>query len=111
MKRYLTAVDSESPLYRSEDSVAPPLAIAALVIAGLIEAIGLPPGSVHTTQDFSFMETVPVGSTVNAAAEVVQAARRGGMDVIVIEITALHGEQTVLTGRSMLILPVAGDAE
>lgn len=109
--RYLAAVGSESPAHRSADAVAPPLAIAAWVIAGLIEAIDLPPGSVHATQDFSFMQAAAIGSTLSAEAEVVQSATRGGMDVIVVEITAMHEQEVVLTGRSMLIMPLAEDAE
>ena len=108
VRQYLAAVEDESPLYRAEPSTAPPLAIAAWVLAGLIEEIGLPPGSVHATQEFTFTDSASIGSTLDAAAEVVQAATRGGMDVIVVEIRVAHGQRPVLSGRSMLMMP-AGD--
>lgn len=108
VRQYLAAVDDASPLYRAEAAAAPPLAIAAWVLAGLIDAIGLPPGSVHATQEFSFMDSAPQGSTLDATAAVVQAGTRGGMDVIVVEIRVAHEERPVLSGRSMLMMP-AGD--
>ena len=103
----LAAVGSESPLYQGDNTTAPPLAVAAWVLAGLIEAIGLPPGSVHATQEFTFMDTAPLDSTLDAEAEVVQATSRGGMDVIVVEIRAQHEQRAVLTGRSMLMMPAS----
>ena len=107
VRQYLAAVGSESPLYQGDNTTAPPLAVAAWVLAGLIEAIGLPPGSVHATQEFTFMDTAPLDSTLDAEAEVVQAASRGGMDVIVVEIKAQHEQRAVLTGRSMLMMPAS----
>ena len=111
VQQYLAAVGSESPLYRGDSNVAPSLAIAAWVLAGLIEAIGLPPGSVHATQEFSFKDAVPIGSTLDATAEVVQATARAGMDVIVVEIMALHENRPVLSGRSMLMMPGSEEAK
>ena len=105
VRQYLDAVNSESPFYRQESSAAPPLAIAAWVLAGLIKAIGLPPGSVHATQEFSFVGTAPLGSTLDAEAEVVQSTSRAGMDVIVVEIKTAHENRSVLSGRSMLLMP------
>ena len=107
VRQYLAAVGSESPLYHGDNTTAPPLAVAAWVLAGLIEAIGLPPGSVHATQEFTFMDTAPLDSTLDAEAEVVQATSRGGMDVIVVEIRAQHEQRSVLTGRSMLMMPAS----
>ena len=111
VRQYLAAVADESPLYCTESAAAPPLAIAAWVLAGLIEAIGLPPGSVHATQEFTFMAGAPVGSTLSALAEVVQAGTRGGMDVIVVEIRVAHAEEPVLSGRSMLMMPTGDEAQ
>ena len=107
VRQYLAAVGSESPLYHGDNTTAPPLAVAAWVLAGIIEAIGLPPGSVHATQEFTFMDTAPLDSTLDAEAEVVQATSRGGMDVIVVEIRAQHEQRSVLTGRSMLMMPAS----
>ena len=107
VRQYLAAVGSESPLYQGDNTTAPPLAVAAWVLAGLIEAIGLPPGSVHATQEFTFMDTAPLDSTLDAEAEVVQATSRGGMDVLVVEIRAQHEQRSVLTGRSMLMMPAS----
>ncbi len=107
VRQYLAAVGSESPLYQGDNTTAPPLAVAAWVLAGLIEAIGLPPGSVHATQEFTFMDTAPLDSTLDAEAEVVQATSRGGMDVLVVEIRAQHEQCAVLTGRSMLMMPAS----
>lgn len=111
VRQYLAAVGSESPLYHGESDVAPPLAIAAWVLAGLIEAIGLPPGSVHATQEFTFIDTAPLGSTLDAEAEVVQATTRAGMEVIVVEIKAAHEDRPVLSGRSMLLMPADEEEE
>lgn len=105
VRHYLAAVDSGSPLHHGDSTVAPPLAIAAWILAGLIEAIGLPPGSVHATQEFTFADLVPVDCTLSATAEVVQATSRAGMDVTVVEIKAVHEDRPVLSGRSMLLMP------
>ena len=111
VRQYLAAVGSDSPLYREDGNCAPPLAIAAWILGGLIEEIGLPPGSVHVSQEFSFKDTAPLDCTLDAAAEVVQATTRGGMDVIVFEINAVHEGRSILSGRSMLLMPVDEEAE
>ncbi len=105
VRQYLAAVGSESPLYHGDSNVAPPLAIAAWVLGELIEQIGLPPGSVHVNQEFSFLDTAPPDCTLVATAEVVQASSRAGMDVIVFEINADHEGRAILSGRSMLLMP------
>ena len=110
VRQYLAAVGSKSPLYRGDSSTAPPLAVAAWILAGLIEAIGLPPGSVHATQEFSFKDAVPIGGLLDATAEVVQATSRAGMDVIVVEIVAVHEDRPILSGRSMLMMPGSEEA-
>ena len=107
VEAYLTATGSESPLYRGDTNAAPPLAVAAWVLASLIAAFDMPPGSVHASQEFAFAGEAPVGGTVAAEAEVVQSATRGGMDVIVVEISVSHAQQPVLSGRSMLLMPVS----
>ncbi len=107
VQAYLAATQSESPLYRGDSDATPPLAIAAWVLAGLIKEIGLPPGSVHASQEFRFAAAAPVGGTIAAEAEVVQSAMRGGMDVIVVEIRASHAQNAVLSGRSMLMMPAS----
>ena len=53
------------------------------------------------------MDTAPLNSTLDAESEVVQATSRGGMDVIVVEIKAQHEQRSVLTGRSMLMMPAS----
>ncbi len=111
VQAYLAATESASPLYRGNSNTAPPLAIAAWVLAGLIKAIGLPPGSVHASQEFRFAAAAPVGGTIAAEAKVVQSAVRGGMDVIVVEIRASHGQDPVLSGRSMLMMPASEESE
>lgn len=111
VRQYLAAVGSESPLHQGDCYVAPSLAIAAWVLGGLIEEIGLPSGSVHVSQEFSFMETAPLDSTLDATAEVVQATSRAGMDVIVFEIHAVHEGRSILSGRSMLLMPAEDEEE
>ena len=111
VRQYLAAVESESPLYHADSNVAPPLAIAAWVLRGLIEEIGLPPGSVHVAQEFSFIDTAPLDCTLDATAEVVQASSRAGMDVVVFEVTAIHEGRLVLSGRSMLLMPADEEEE
>ena len=111
VQQYLAAVGSESPLYHGDSSVAPSLAIAAWVLGGLIEEIGLPSGSVHVSQEFSFIDTAPLDSTLDATAEVVQATSRAGMDVVVFEIHAVHEGRAILSGRSMLLMPADEEEE
>jgi len=108
VQAYLAAVEEGNDYYQKRLDIAPPLAVAAWVLAELIQNLDLPSGSVHATQEFQFLAPIPVPATVHAAARVVQASSRGGLAILVVEVRLTHEGQEVQVGRSMLMMPPEG---
>ena len=109
---YLGAVGDDADVYRAE-GLAPPMAVAALVMATAMRAVALPAGAVHTGQELDFAAPVPLGSdrdaTLDCAGTVAQNSVRRGTRFLTIEITGdLNGTRAV-TGR--ISLAVAGEEE
>ena len=108
---YLGAVGDDADVYRAE-GLAPPMAVAAFVMATAMRAVALPAGAVHTGQELDFAAPVPLGSggivTLDCAGTVAQNRVRRGTRFLTIEITgALNGTRAV-TGRISLAI---ADAE
>ena len=51
---YLDAVEGDKHIYEKE-SIAPPMAVAALAMAAMAAGLSLPPGAVHVSQDLQFI--------------------------------------------------------
>ena len=101
---YLSAVDDDADVYRAEH-LAPPMAVAALVMASAMRAVGLPAGAVHTGQELDFAAPValgPDGATLDCLASVAQNSVRRGTRFLVLEITADVQGRRAVTGRISL---------
>jgi acyl dehydratase len=103
---YLDAVEDDGQAYAAE-AIAPPMAVAALVMGEALQAIELPAGAVHTGQELTFQAPVPVGIEIECAGKVVQNSVRKGTRFMALEITADAGDIRALMGR--VTLAIAGE--
>jgi acyl dehydratase len=102
---YLEATRDSSELYTSEDLV-PPMAVTAYAMASLSQAVALPSGTIHVSQELDFLKTVNIGDTITCRSKVSRKVDRGGMHLMNIDITVNNQrEEIVLTGKVGFILP------
>ena len=69
---YLKAIEEDNVLYQ-DTGLVPPMAVAALALKALINAISMPPGTIHVSQD---LMTVAI-SVVNQKNRPVLAGKTG----------------------------------
>lgn len=104
---YLKAVEEERVIYQNTGLV-PPMAVAALALKALINAISMPPGTIHVSQEFEFMAAVSTQDTLTSHATVSRIQERGKLHLINIDISVLNQKkQPVLAGKTGFILPVS----
>jgi acyl dehydratase len=104
---YLKAVEEDSVIYQNTGLV-PPMAVAALALKALINAISMPPGTIHVSQEFEFMAAVSTQDTLTSRATVSRIQERGKLHLINVDISVLNQEnQPVLAGKTGFILPVS----
>ena len=107
ISQFLNAVDDASPLYR-DGKLAPPMVVAALAMAALSNTISLPPGSIHVSQELSFLAAMHVDDSLISYAKISRAQKRGKLHVIAVDFDVRNQQQkTVLTGKTSFILPVS----
>lgn len=103
---YLSAVGDNLPLYM-DSQYAPPIMLAARVVALLLERLSLPDGAIHSLQDLETVDALRVGSTVSAVARVEPVRERGGMRFLTVNYT-VSDEPTgsdLMNGRTTVLLP------
>ena len=106
---YLKAVEDESRLYQDTNLV-PPTAVAAYAMTALADGICLPPGTIHVSQEFEFMDTVNVNDSLISYARVSQKQSRGKFQLLVIDFNIFNQNQkAVLAGKTSFILPEQDD--
>ncbi len=110
---YLDAVQDANGIY-SERGLAPPLAVAARALGALLEAMELPPGTLHTGQEIEPRAGVPIGASVVLNGWVAQRSERAGLVISVIEfeVTLAGARELALAGRTTVMAPksaVAGE--
>ncbi len=102
---YIRAVEETSPLYQATGLV-PPLAVAALAMAGLMPTIALPPGTIHVSQELELKDTVGTTDDLTSYTRVGKKQDRGKLHLLTIAFNVLNQrQQTVLSGRAVLMLP------
>lgn len=84
---------------------APPLAVGALLLAGLMDEVPLPAGAVHIGQDFEFVHPIPLGAEVQVQMVIAQQSVRGGQNVIVFGSELSCGGVVAMRGRTMVAAP------
>ena len=103
---YLSAVGDNLTLYM-DTQCAPPIMLAARVVALLLERLSLPDGAIHSLQDLETVDVLRVGSTVSAVARVEPLRERGGMRFLTINYT-VSDEPTgsdLMNARTTVLLP------
>ena len=103
-RAYRTATGDALPVYDAEGLV-PPLAVAALALGALLEAVGLPDGTLHANESMRVHEAVPAGATLVCNARLAQRSSRGGWVVTALESEITHEGRTVLTTRATVMCP------
>ena len=102
---YLKAVQDTSSLYQ-ETELVPTMAIAACAMAALSESICLPPGAIHVSQEFEFIETVSINDTLTSYAKVSRKQSRGKFHLLTIDLNVCNQRQkAVLKGKTSFMLP------
>ena len=104
---YVSAVsDASNPVADDGTPLVPPMAIAALALSAVINALQIPGGTIHASQELGFGASVPIGDTLEYKATLAQnSVRRGWRFLIVnIEATSETGSN-VMEGKSTIMLP------
>ena len=83
---YLAAVGDTLPVYR-QAGCAPPLLLAARVVAILLERLAIPDGAIHSLQDLTVLAPAPIGARVCAVARSQPPRQRGGMRFLTVNYT------------------------
>jgi len=106
---FLRSVGDTSQVYQGSGLV-PPMAIAAMAMTKLSETVGLPPGSIHTSQELSFSGMTRLDDTLTSYAKISRAQKRGKFHMIAVDFDVRdQSQKTVLTGKTSFMLPQAGE--
>ena len=106
---YLRAVGDTSSPYQ-DTGLVPPMAIAAYAMAALSDAICLPPGTIHVSQEFDFLDTAGINDTFTSYATVSKNQSRGKFHLLIVDINVINQHQgAVLSGRTSFILPASSE--
>ena len=108
VRAYLDAVEDNDDVYR-EEGLAPPMAVAALVMGAAMRVVDLPAGAVHTGQELDFVAPVRFGAELGCGASVAQNSVRRGTRFLVLQITGAVGSQPAMSGR--VSIAIAGVEE
>ena len=102
---YLEATRDSSDVYRSGKLV-PPMAVTAYAMTSLSQAVALPSGTIHVSQELDFLKSVKIGDTITCRSKVSRKVDRGGLRLMNIDITVTNqSAEVVLTGKVGFILP------
>ena len=103
---YIQAVGGLPDLYL-EAQMAPPIALLAWSLGGLLRHLDLPPGAIHSLQEMETVRGIRFGESITALARMGATRRRGGMEFITVTYSlktadgeeAMRGKSTVLVDR------------
>lgn len=102
--RYQAAVDNRLP-WRASDA-APPMALAALGLGGVVNDLAIPGGTLHAGQELQFHAEARPGDRVSCQATLAQTSVRGGWRFLVVELLVSRDGTPLVTGKSTIMLPV-----
>jgi len=105
--RYLDAVGDTNAVYAAI-GCAPPLAVAARALGGLLDVMELPAGTLHTGQEVEAHATVPVGATLTLSGRIAQRSERAGLIIAVIEFEVTSAGAPAITGRTTVMVAPLG---
>jgi hypothetical protein len=112
-RAYLVATGESAATARLWEHTAPPLAVGALLLAGLMDEVPLPAGAVHIGQDFEFIHPIPLDAEVEVRMVIAQQSVRQGANVVVFGSELTSAGRVVMRGRTMVTAPatVSGAAK
>jgi acyl dehydratase len=108
--RYAAAVEDQALPRLAETegkALVPPMAVAAFALRALMEAMALPAGAVHASQEFWFLKPALVGERITASAWLAQRSQRTDWLALAVELEATGEDgKPVLRGRVSALIPV-----
>lgn len=104
---YVAAVeDTSNPTACDGTALVPPMAIAALALSAVINALQIPGGTIHASQELGFGVSVPVGETLECTATLAQNSVRRDWRFLVVTMEAVSANGGVaMEGKSTIMLP------
>ena len=109
VSRYVDAVGDRSESYTADDGrpLAPPMAVAALSLRGVLNDLAIPGGALHVGQELEFSEPVLVGDTLTCKATLAQNSVRGEWRFMVVQLEVDDSQgRRVMSGKSTIMVPV-----
>ena len=74
------------------------------------DAICLPPGTIHVSQEFDFLDTASIDDTFTSCATVSKNQSRGKFHLLVVGLNVINQHQkAVLSGKTSFILPASSE--
>ena len=102
---YLGAVGNCSALYGGDGPV-PPTLLLAWALRSVLEAVELPPGTLHGSQEMEALAAARVGERVTCQGKVANTSPRGGWRFVAIDLSvAGDGGRPLLRGRGTVMFP------
>lgn len=105
---YVSAVEDRSGPIRERGghAVAPPMAVAALSLRGVINDLQIPGGTLHAGQELEFSTAVPVGEVLDCSAVLAQNSVRGEWRFLVVDMAVEDSEgRRVMNGKGTIMVP------
>ncbi len=111
VREYVAAVE-DGAIGAVDESLVPPMAVAALAVRSLLDAAELPPGAIHLGQEITFLRPLRVGERLSASARVASRGERQGWVLMGIDmkVDGQDGEP-VMKRRATLTMPAGGERE
>ena len=112
--QYLDAVqdDSVRHLNSSGTELAPPMALAALSLRGVVIDLQIPGGTLHVGQEMEFKDPVRVGENLRCIASLASNNVRGDWRFMVVNLSVLRSSgDEVMEGKSTIMLPAENRIE
>ncbi len=102
---YLKATGGEGKPFEAAGTV-PPMAVAALAMAAMGEAMALPAGTVHVSQEVTFHRPARVGEVLISRAMVTRRVQRGKINLMNVGINVADpSDLPVMTSETSFVLP------
>ena len=104
--KYVGAVDDATALTGgSGEAKAPPMAVAALGLRGVLDDLGIPSGALHAGQELRFSGPVDVGASLRCRATVARNSVRRSSRFVDIALSVRDEEdREVMSGATTLIM-------
>ena len=101
---YRGAVADANSFY-DERRFVPPVALAALAFAAVMDAVKLPAGAVHAGQELEFSSAAEPGASLWCTASVADNGVRGGNRLLALRFQVTNEGEPVVSGRTSIIVP------